>query len=273
MEHRRVRGDADDKGVAKLCVRPEPAMPSAGSKTRMELLGLRNALAAGVFATAMLWVGESVADPSEPGEPVDQSIGHPRAGRLRDGARLPRGSRHVLSSPTNAYGTTATVDHLLSVLEGLPDVPHRLVIGDLSSHRGGRLPRHASHQTGRDVDLGLFHQHDPGRRFLEATPDNFDPAATWSLLVALASTHGEPGGVEWILLDYEVQEWLYAWASKSDVEPELVDAMLQYPHGRDADHGMVRHLRRHRNHLHVRFSCPPASSRCRSSALPPGTRP
>ena len=232
----------------------------------MSSLTLRCVLPAVAFALAM---SASARSGAELNPPPEQSIGHPRSGALHEGVAMPRGPRHVLRNPQNVFGTTATVAHLLAVLDALDAVPHRLVVGDLSGPRGGRLPHHQSHQTGRDVDLGLFHTREPGRRFVEATPANFEPAATWALLVALAETADEPGGVEWILLDYEVQGWLYAWARGADVDPGIVDAMLQYPHGPRSDHGLVRHRSNHHHHLHVRFACPTSSARCHSPVGPP----
>src|SRR5690606_18317973 len=106
---------------------------------------------------------------------------------------------------------------------------HDLVVGDLSSELGGRLLGHFSHQSGRDVDLGLFYRRRPEgypERFIEARRDNLHFKATFALLEALADTVDEPGGVEWILLDYELQRMLYVWGKRQKIPAETLDRIF-----------------------------------------------
>jgi len=57
------------------------------------------------------------------------------------------------------WGTQETVDFLIAaankVNEQFPGTP-KMYIGDISSQGGGRLNRHVSHQSGRDVDVSYF---------------------------------------------------------------------------------------------------------------------
>ena len=224
---------------------------------------------------------EAVASPSAvpgppPGPPsmsdhphIGQSLGAPWSGALTRPKRLEPGAGYFVRNSSRAYGTDAVVDHLQQVVEEVrKDRPkvHRLVIGDLSAEVGGFLPGHFSHQSGRDVDIGLYYRVlPPGfpRRFAPGTKDNLDFPTTLALLRALARTADEPTGIEWILLDYELQRMLHKFASTHGVEAAELERLFQYPHGPNAKRGLVRHFPKHRNHLHVRFRCDPASTTCK----------
>lgn len=220
--------------------------------------------------------------PATPREPprvettaVGQSVGAPRAGALFGGERLQPGEGYVIRNARASYGTKTTVAHLREVIaevrEQHPRV-HPLVVGDLSSELGGRLLGHFSHQSGRDVDLGLYYRTRPEgypERFVEAHRDNLHFGATFALLEALWRTTSEPGGVEWILLDYDVQRMLYLWAKRRGTPPDALERMFQYPHGPTAPRGLVRHFPQHRDHLHVRFACAPDDPHCTSPEGPP----
>lgn len=208
--------------------------------------------------------------------PVGQSLGAPRAGALFGGERLEPGEGYVIRNARASYGTKTTIAHVRGVIaevrEQHPRV-HPLVIGDLSSELGGRLLGHFSHQSGRDVDLGLYYRTRPEgfpERFVEAHRDNLHYSATFGLLEALWRTSSEAGGVEWILLDYEVQRMLYLWAKRrGGVPQDTLDHIFQYPHGPTATRGLVRHFPQHRDHLHVRFACAPGDLHCTSPEGPP----
>jgi murein endopeptidase len=177
----------------------------------------------------------------------------------------------VFRNGATTYGTTSTVGHLRAILNRLEawPLPHRLVIGDLSTRGGGPLLGHRSHQTGRDVDIGFFYRRSPGRKFVEATPDGLDLPSTFALLAALAETQADPSGVQWILLDYRIQHQLYAWAQGQGIDPSTLDRWFQYPHGKRADRGLIRHYPNHRHHMHVRFGCGHEDKACVSPPGPP----
>lgn len=207
---------------------------------------------------------------------VGQSVGTPRAGALFGGKRLEPGPGYLVRNEKTSYGTVSTIAHLqhvVSLVHREQPRLHDLVVGDLSSELGGRLLGHFSHQSGRDVDLGFFYRRRPEgypERFVEARRDNLNFKATFSLIQALAATASEPGGVEWILLDYEIQRMIYAWAKRQRVSDDELGRIFQYPHGPTADRGLVRHFPQHRNHLHVRFSCGTEDRHCTSPEGPPG---
>ncbi len=209
----------------------------------------------------------------EPNAPVawtrDRSIGAPWSGRLEAPARLPRGEGYVIRRPSRAFGTRTTVDSIrdavTTTLEAFPKV-HVLAIGDISAESGGAITEHHSHQSGRDVDLGLFYKKQPAgypASFVRATEANLDSAATWKLIWEFAKTAPDDGGAQIMFLDYDVQGIIYRWAKDHDVSEQRLDRVFQYPHGRSSTRGVVRHFPNHDNHVHVRFKCRDRDVSCR----------
>jgi len=198
-----------------------------------------------------------------------QSVGAPWSGMLRDAAPLPDGDGYVIRRPWRRFGTRTTVDYIERVVtdvrDEFPDA-HVLAIGDISAEHGGQITEHRSHQSGRDVDIGLFYKHKPAgypTSFVPANAENLDCEATYALVAGFAATGGEPGGAQVIFLDYDVQRLLYDWAKEHDVDEDTLDKIFQYPHGRGSSEGLVHHEPNHDNHIHVRFKCPRADSACR----------
>jgi hypothetical protein len=59
--------------------------------------------------------------------------------------------------------------------------------------------------------------------------------------------------VQIIFLDYDVQARLHAYARRRGTPDPQLASLLQYPRGKDAFAGLVRHWPSHLDHLHVRF--------------------
>lgn len=199
---------------------------------------------------------------------IGQSIGKPYRGALVGAIELPDDLGYHRRHPKRVYATSSTVHHLRSVIgavrEAYPRL-HRLSVGDLSSRHGGKLTGHRSHQSGRDVDLGFYFRNRPWiypYKFASPSGSNLHFRATWALIEALVDTVEEPDGVDYILLDYRVQRMLYVWALRQGVPRAKLDRILQYPRGRRAEVGIVRHYPKHANHMHVRFKCPPQDVLC-----------
>jgi hypothetical protein len=85
------------------------------------------------------------------------------------------------------------------------------------------------------------------------------------LLQAFAKTADDDIGVQKIYLDFGVQGRLYKWAVAHDVPRGYLDELFQYPHGRGANQGLVRHEPHHDDHMHVRFKCAPDDDGCGGS--------
>jgi LysM repeat protein len=181
--------------------------------------------------------------------------------------QLPRDRAYYLRHPKRAYGLPHVVEStraaVMAVKEKHPRV-HRLAIGDLSAQSGGRLSGHKSHRTGRDVDIGLYFRRSPSsypQKFVGAKSAPVDLAATWALIEAFYEQSQRAGGPVQIFLDFEVQGEIHDWARKHGVSRRVLREVFQYPHGRYARRGLVRHEPAHDDHLHVRFGCP-KGTRC-----------
>lgn len=221
---------------------------------------------------SVIRIGQVLRVPGEAARSVrlltGQSRGRPGHGWLHQPTQLPRSSLYYRRRVERTYAAAHVIDHVLNAVHAahqvLPKL-HRLAIGDLSDQDGGPLSGHASHQSGRDIDIGLFYRRIPSgypEEFVLATKDNFDATGTWALLEPLVRTAGKPGGVEKVFVDYELQGWLYAAARADGWSKSKLDDVFQYPDGPHAKHGLVRHEPKHADHLHVRFACVPDDGHC-----------
>jgi hypothetical protein len=198
-----------------------------------------------------------------------QSVGAPWAGRLQHATALPPGDGYFIRRPERAFGTETTIElterAISETLDAFPD-EHVLAIGDISAPSGGTITQHRSHQSGRDIDVGLFYREQPTgypASFIHADEDNLDCAATFKLLESFLATDDDDGGVLMIFLDFDVQGILYHWALDHGVSERRLERIFQYPHGRGSSEGIVRHEPNHDNHMHVRFRCPAEDTGCR----------
>lgn len=196
-----------------------------------------------------------------------QSLGLPWHGKLHDPVALQPGDGYVIRRPYRAFGTKTTVelvhDALVDMRVQFPDT-HELAVGDISQEDGGQITQHRSHQSGRDVDIGLIYKEKPATfpdDFIKATADNLDCEATYALVNEFAETADRDGGAQMIFLDYNVQGLLYNWAKDHGEDEAILAHLFQYPN-RDNSTAMVRHWPNHDNHLHVRFKCPASDTRC-----------
>lgn len=214
------------------------------------------------------WSRYLLGTTGDPRLAIGQSVGKPYRGALVGAIELPDHPAYHRRHPKRVYATSSTVRHVQSAIETVREAYprlHRLAVGDLSAQHGGKLGGHRSHQSGRDVDLGFYFRERPWiypYKFASPTSRNLHFRATWALLEALADTSDAPDGVDYILLDYNVQRLLYIWAIQQDDLRDDVDRILQYPRGRTSEVGIVRHYPKHANHLHVRFKCPPHDLLC-----------
>jgi LysM repeat protein len=202
-------------------------------------------------------------------ESRSRSVGTPAAGQLLFAAQLPEHPGYLLRNPERAWGTHETIAHIVDAFDALrrhePLAP-RVRVHDLSLREGGPIDDHHSHQSGRDVDLTYFRtqcgQACPLRR---VAPSELDVDRQWALLEHWLSR----GQAEAIFVDYGLQARLYAHARAKGVSRELLQHWLQYPRGRGAPTGIVRHVPNHADHLHVRFVCHETDAECRMYRVSP----
>lgn len=192
---------------------------------------------------------EAVTPPSWP---HTVSIGTPNRGWLAYGAALAAGE-HFTVRDKFRFGTREAVEAIeqaaAAVHARFPDTP-RLHVGDISSKKGGRLKRHLSHQSGRDADIAYYlkagHDEDNLKR---ATPSTLDVPRTWTFMAKLL----EGDRVEYIFSDRRLIPRLEKYArASSGLSTERLDEIF----GSATQAGIVRHLRGHADHLHVRFNAP-----------------
>lgn len=204
-----------------------------------------------------------------PRGPIDgQSLGAPWAGALHDAAMLEPGEGYFIRRPWRSYGTQTMVDIIERVTTDVADRfydTHVIAIGDLSAETGGHISDHSSHQSGRDVDIGLIFKEKPAgypESFVVGNAENLDLEATFVLVEELAKTASEDGGALVLFLDFKVQGLLYNWALENGENPEYLAKLFQFPHGRGTCAGMVRHEPNHADHIHARFKCPSSDGHC-----------
>ncbi|MBK7827202.1 penicillin-insensitive murein endopeptidase [Nannocystis sp.] len=195
--------------------------------------------------------------------PWQADPGRPR----RPGARrVPLSPYYDLRCPAHAYASSHTIDKLLAALTDLRGrYDGQLIIGDLSREAGGAYGHHASHQTGRDVDiwlpvLGGCYRATPDCEHCR-TPwcrpqtDEIDWAATWDLITALRAT----GAVQNIFLDRSLHPELRAAAEAAGLSAPDAAATIRSEPGAVAP---VSHSNNHTQHIHVRFRCGPDEPGC-----------
>ena len=182
------------------------------------------------------------------------SIGSPNAGMLFNPRPMPEGTLWKIRNARETYGTTETIEYIITAIEQVeeqfPGSPP-IVIGDISKPQGGRLNWHASHQAGRDADIGFYHRQEVDD-LVQARKGNLDIPRTWALLRALITETD----VDRIFVDRYVQRYLFDHAVEIGEDREWLDDIFgRKTAGKDA---IIQHVRRHRDHLHVRFFNPRA---------------
>jgi penicillin-insensitive murein endopeptidase len=202
-----------------------------------------------------------------------KSIGSPTEGHLVGGAHLVD-SPYLRSYPVYAghdvrWGVESLVGLIdraaKSVRTKFPDAV--LSVGHLSKAGGGELDRHASHESGRDADVGFYVKNVAGKPLLSdhmvafvgdgTAPHwpgaHFDDARNWSLIAAMVGDGR--AHITHIFVATPIRQRLLAYAEKIGAPPALrsrASEVLAQPHG----------ALPHDDHFHVRIACPPGMEKC-----------
>lgn len=183
------------------------------------------------------------------------SVGRPNAGALVNGVRMPSDpAKWVVLEPGLAWGTQETVDGISRAIERVhAEFPasQPIPIGHISSKSGGYLPVHKSHQAGRDVDLGYYFT-TPKPHFVSGTKANLDLARSLALVKAFFAV----SDVEMMFIDTSIQKLLVDYALAHGEDAAWLDKTFQVR--QKPGYAPIRHVRGHKNHIHVRFSSPQA---------------
>jgi penicillin-insensitive murein DD-endopeptidase len=227
----------------------------------------RTALFAGL---ALALVG-CFASPTPLAPGLRGSVGVPHHGVQTDAVELPRqGTGFARYRPFGAsyWGSPRLVQAVVraaAAVERQMPGGAPLILGDLSSPMGGRIPRHNSHRTGRDIDL-LWYVTTPS-----GTPVR-NPGFIQVLEDGLAHV---PEGNRYLLLDVP-RQWLLLRELLTDPDIEVqwlfcsapVEALLiEYARARQEPAELVWHAETvllqpgdslaHDDHIHMRIACRP----------------
>jgi LysM repeat protein/murein endopeptidase len=219
--------------------------------------------------TRRLRIGDTIWLYRDGPENPSVSLGRPQHGNLVNGEQLPAGSGWYRRRPVRSWGTNHMIDALTQAFQTVQrkhPKAHDNAVGDLSARNGGKLANHISHQTGRDADISFYFRGHPKKgpkAFLSAKRHPLDFAANWTLIEALVGPKPDKGPTEYMFVDYAVQSKLYNWAKSKGVSKRRLAQIFQYPRGRRAMRGIIRHEPGHHNHYHVRFRCPPRDRSCK----------
>jgi penicillin-insensitive murein endopeptidase len=199
--------------------------------------------------------------------PMGRSVGSPTAGRIIGGAHL-ESAPYLRVMPADQAGDVRWgLGSLVGMVQrAAQKVRHAfpgavLNVGHLSKHDGGNIEQHASHESGRDVDLPFYVEDTRGRQLFaehmvsfrgDGTAPTwpgakFDDAKNWSLVAAVLE---DPAArVTHIFVSSPLRQRLLAFAAHAGVAEDLrtraAFAMVQ-PHGSLP----------HDDHFHVRIACP-----------------
>ncbi|MFC1731645.1 penicillin-insensitive murein endopeptidase [candidate division KSB1 bacterium] len=192
-----------------------------------------------------------------------KSKGSPSSGKLENAASLPIEGPYLVLSPharkrNRNYGTTELVIGMqkwgcaLKKAYGI-----KMLFADMSAKNGGDISLHASHESGRDVDLGIIFN-DNGRRTMvmksatsgKRAASNYDAEANWFLMKSMVTY----SNVKYIGLDSRLSKPSLEWAKNHNEDPEMISKVKS----------KLRSWTNHHHHYHIRINCPEGDSECRS---------
>lgn len=216
--------------------------------------GIADASRVRAGATLVIYVRPSI--------PPSASIGRPSDGSLERGVRLRPNPGWVVRNPARSFVTRDVAswmaDGFAQVARRYPSSA-RIEVRDASVEHGGRLREHHSHQTGRDIDLVYYQQRCRETcAYHRVSTESLDADRQWALLEAWLRA----GVVEYVFIDHALQQPLYEAALAAGARREELSHWFQWPRGADQRVGVIRHVRGHRDHLHVRFVCAAHDLRC-----------
>jgi penicillin-insensitive murein DD-endopeptidase len=225
---------------------------------------------AAVLAAAALGLTGCVSAPTPLAPGLFGSVGVPNQGVQTGAVELPalgKGYERYRPKGRNHWGRPRLVNALTRIAAEIEaELPgSTLVIGDLGAQSGGKIPGHASHRSGRDVDL-LFYTLTPSGaaipspgfvRFeadaLAVVPDSgdyvrLDLARQWLLVKKLVND--SEIGVQFLFVSKPIEALLmdYARARGEPLELQHRAQTVMLQPGDSLPHD---------DHLHLRIACSP----------------
>jgi penicillin-insensitive murein DD-endopeptidase len=199
------------------------------------------------------------------------SVGAPSSGVLTESVELPvegAGFRRYRSHDRMNFGVPRLVEAITGAAEAIrADMPAspRLIVGDLSAETGGRIPRHQSHRSGRDVDL----------LFYVTTPEGI-PVESPGFVSLGADGLGRLQDGRYVRLDVE-REWRLVKELMARVNVQFMFIsrdfevlIIQYALARGEPLDLIWHAETvlfeppdslpHTDHIHLRVACAPSET-------------
>ena len=224
----------------------------------------------GILSAIAVTLGGCFSAPTPLAPGLTGSVGMPNQGVQTGALELPQrgqGFERYRPKGRNHWGRPRLVNALTRIsAEVESELPGGvLVIGDLGAKDGGQIPGHASHRSGRDVDLLFFAQTPAGAPiaspgFVRYEPDGLavvpgsedyvrlDVAREWLLVKKLVNDREI--GVQFLFISRPLEALLIDYARARGEPLELVyraqTVMLQP--GDSLPHD---------DHLHLRIACSP----------------
>lgn len=226
------------------------------------------------FVLALLVLTGCVPSPTPLAPGLGGSVGLPHHGVLTEAVPLPAsgpGFRRLRDGPVR-WGNprlVSAVERAAAQVARLRPGGADLVVADLSGRHGGRIPRHRSHRTGRDVDLLFYVRTADGRSvenpgFLHFGPDGIahaerhvprfvrlDLGRQW-LLIRTLLTDPE-AHVQWLFVARPLEALLIEYATALGEPLDLIwraQLVLHQPSDSAS----------HDDHIHMRIACTPAEA-------------
>ena len=197
-----------------------------------------------------------------------QSQGTAQDGTLVNGFKIPStGALHTFAGPVKGRGhqfATLEAAALIAraartVHDAAPGAP--LVLGDCSAREGGRIPLHASHQSGRDLDILFYVTDQRGRSVTTPGFNRFsgagrcvdkgcslrlDVARTWWMVRTILAS--QRPAAQYLFVSEPIKRLLLSYARRQKEHPSILrraESVLHQP--RDAPP--------HDDHFHLRIYC------------------
>lgn len=180
-----------------------------------------------------------------------ESVGFPAFGRLKNPANIEKDTPYYYSntySRDRNYGTAEIINLIEKtgcIAINVLGKDARLLVHDLSTKEGGEIKPHDSHQSGRDVDIGLFKRENSklNNVFEDLTLNIglFDAQANWILVKALFLS----ANIDVIFLDSQLINKLQQYASVNEPDKEMVSLIFS----------KLKQWPGHEHHYHVRIHC------------------
>jgi penicillin-insensitive murein endopeptidase len=224
----------------------------------------------GILAALSLATAGCFSAPTPLAPGLGGSVGMPNSGSQTGAVELPAqgvGFARYRPQGRNHWGRPRLVSALTRIAaEVETELPGGvLVIGDLGAQRGGQIPGHASHRSGRDVDL-LFYALTPAGApvpspgFVRYEPDGLaivqgsadyvrlDVAREWLLVKKLLNDREI--GVQFLFISRPLEALLmdYARARGEPLELQYRAQTVMLQPGDSLPHD---------DHLHLRIACSP----------------